>query len=447
MAPAFGALVAAALLAASAAAAAAGCVQVPGQDYDVGSGGPSAPAADAAACCAQCAAAGPDVCWAGVFDVATGGVCWLKTKDQTTRPALNPSVIGCWIDGRPTPPAPPPPAPSPYSVTVVSLPADPVISYLPPLANTDWPQSFNPAFVEPSAATGGKKGLLVRSQNCSGVAPGTCIACNVDGRWPIAPFFPGSVLTFAELRPDGTFERPYLVFAPDGPDEDYGTEDPRLAYDERTGLYHLMYTCYSNVTGGNLCHATTTDPTLPYPGKWTRLPRVFPARSGTKSGALLIRPQGPPHFLYWGDSSIHLAVTTDLVTFSEVNESFIAPRADHFDSGLCEAGPLPMLLGDGNFVFFHNSATANGNVYHPGFVILDGADPTRILQRSEEALLSPVTDWELGNAPAACNVPNVVFLEAVTRAPGQDGGDTFDVYFGGSDAVVGTARVQVTRNA
>jgi predicted GH43/DUF377 family glycosyl hydrolase len=189
---------------------------------------------------------------------------------------------------------------------------------------------------------------------------------------------------------------------------------------------------------------TTLDPTLPYPGAWTRLPRVFPSRGFTKSGALLIRPQGPPHYLYWGDSSIHLAVTQDLVVFTTVNESFIAPRADHFDSGLCEAGPLPMLLADGNYIFFHNSATASGNVYHPGFVILNGTDPTQILQRSEDALLSPTADWEAGNAPAACNVPNVVFLEAVTRAP--SGTDVFDVYFGGSDAVVGTARISVVRN-
>jgi hypothetical protein len=37
-----------------------------------------------------------------------------------------------------------------------------------------------------------------------------------------------------------------------------------------------------------------------------------------------------------------------------------------------------------------------------------------------------------------------VFLEAVTRA--ASGADVFDVYFGGSDAVVGTARISVVRN-
>ena len=53
---------------------------------------------------------------------------------------------------------------------------------------TAWPQSFNPAFVPGSVGTGGKRGLLVRSQNCTGWLPGQCIACNVDAGHPIAPW-------------------------------------------------------------------------------------------------------------------------------------------------------------------------------------------------------------------------------------------------------------------
>ena len=476
---------------AAATASAAPCVFQAHTDYDTGSGGTNVAASSADDCCAQCLAAGAKACWAAVFDVDTGGVCWFKSQAQTTKPSYNAAnVQGCWPAGRtpppqPTPPPPPPPpAPGMYNVTLVSLPPDPVISFLPPLANTDWPQSFNPAFVQPSAGTGGKRGLLVRSQNCSGVPPGHCIACNVDKDWPIAPYFPGSVLTFSQQNADGSFQRPYLVFAPDGPDEDYGTEDPRLAYDASTGLYHLMYTCYSNVTGGNLCHATTTDPTLPYPGKWTRLSKVFPdIGSGTKSGALLIRPQvrrgeadpathspclppqaptsdpsqrshpifgtasldsSPPHYLYWGDSNIRLAVSNDLVTFTNINMTFITPRSGDYDDALVEAGPLPMKLSDGNYIFFHNSNHIAPYGYHPEFVILNGTDPTQILQRANEFLLAPTRDWEVGAAPAACNVGNVVFLEAVAEVDGEV--DTFDVWFGGSDTVVGTARFKVTRN-
>jgi hypothetical protein len=41
-----------------------------------------------------------------------------------------------------------------------------------------------------------------------------------------------------------------------------------------------------------------------------------------------------------------------------------------------------------------------------------------------------------------CNVHNVVFLEAMRPVPGAI--DTFQVFFGGSDAVIGSAVVQVS---
>ena len=62
-----------------------------------------------------------------------------------------------------------------YNVTVTADPL-PLLSQL--QGNSDWAQNFNPTFVEASAGTGGKAGLLVRSQNCSGAAPGACVHCS-----------------------------------------------------------------------------------------------------------------------------------------------------------------------------------------------------------------------------------------------------------------------------
>ena len=127
-------------------------------DFDVGSGGPSSSATSPQDCCAQCTTAGLVTCWVGVFDSQTG-FCWFKTVSQAGFPAYNPYATACWPPGsNPTPPPPPPP----YNVTVISLPNDPVVSFL--LNQTSWPQSFNPAFVTPSNGTAGKRGLLVRSQ-------------------------------------------------------------------------------------------------------------------------------------------------------------------------------------------------------------------------------------------------------------------------------------------
>lgn len=97
-------------------------------------------------------------------------------------------------------------------------------------------------------------------------------------------------------------------------------------------------------------------------------------------------------------------------------------------------------MSDGNFIFFYNSWDSNGQ-FHPGFLILDGKQPGNILQRSSSPLLSPDKAWSQGIAPFTCNVPDVIFLEAAYAVPGLT--DVFQVFFGGSDATVGTARFSV----
>ena len=44
-------------------------------------------------------------------------------------------------------------------------------------------------------------------------------------------------------------------------------------------------------------------------------------------------------------------------------------------------------------------------------------------------------------SPYACNVPNVVFLEAAHPILGKK--DTFKVYFGAADATIGSAVLEV----
>ena len=87
-----------------------------------------------------------------------------------------------------------------------------------------------------------------------------------------------------------------------------------------------------------------------------------------------------------------------------------------------------------------------GSAYHPGWVILDGSDPTQIKQRSAEPLMSPMFAWDQGTSPYTCNVPNVVFLEAarVLETDAVAGRDLIQVFYGGADAVIGSAVVEVS---
>ena len=97
------------------------------------------------------------------------------------------------------------------------------------------------------------------------------------------------------------------------------------------------------------------------------------------------------HYLIWGDDHLTMAYSSDLTNFTNYPGKFIEPRGDMFDSVLVESGPPPLRLSDGNYLFFYNSARDGfpserpgyALQYNVGFLILDGQDPTKILQRSE----------------------------------------------------------------
>jgi len=126
----------------------------------------------------------------------------------------------------------------------------------------------------------------------------------------------------------------------------------------------------------------------------------------------------------------------------------IEKRSDHFDSALVEAGPMPLPLSDGNYLFIYNSARSGypskkpfyDMQYNVGWVILDRNDPTKIIQRSEQPLLTPTLSWETGTAPDLGLTPNVVFLEGwIPYLENQ-----FIVVYGAADSVTGVGLVTVT---
>jgi len=357
-----------------------------------------------------------------------------------------------WLVGHRAEPPRPTPAPGPipeqcYAASVVFDPS-PVLSFVD--GSSTYGQVFNPSWVEASAATGGKAGLLVRTQNCTAQAPGKCLACSGVAA-------AASVLTFAELLNDDNdpaatprfqhVDRDSVVFGPHDLTDDKGTEDPRVALDAQTGLYFMMYTCYNSgqtkqdkVT---LCLATSTNPTSP--STWTlHGPIGFPA--GSKSGALLIRedPAEGPHFMYWGAGMISITNSTDLLKWDK-GVPFI--KQTLWGNPHVEAGPPPMKLSTGDFLFFHNSWAAgwpHGAGYQPAWVVLNGSDLSQIISRAPEPLWSPDKEpWMAGVPPYTCNVANVSFLEAAHPVAGR--ADTFRVYFGGSDAVIGSAVVSFAR--
>ena len=89
--------------------------------------------------------------------------------------------------------------------------------------------------------------------------------------------------------------------------------------------------------------------------------------------------------------------------------------------------------------------------FQPGWVILDGKDPTTVLARATVPILPYVLPWEAGDRPKwPCNTRHVSNLGGGHAVPGPNplgGRDLFRVYFGGADAVVGTALISVNMSS
>lgn len=103
---------------------------------------------------------------------------------------------------------------------------------------------------------------------------------------------------------------------------------------------------------------------------WKRHGFVFPNIGWSKSGALLFRDEeSGPHYLIWGDNWLTMATSYDLTNFTNSHGKFLETRADYFDSYLVEAGPPPLKLSDGNYLFFYNSARDGFPSSKPGYTL------------------------------------------------------------------------------
>ncbi len=288
--------------------------------------------------------------------------------------------------------------------------------------------TYNPSWVP--------GGLFVRVQN---------LTANAQNGFDVGP----SAIAFAAARGPLQFGRVTTVLSRNGSSENFGVEDPRVI--ESNGKFFMLYSAVEqNATAvtSRLALATSTTPGVA--DSWVRHGALFDFWS--KSGALLLQPQ-PPHYLFFGDSSLvpglQWALAADPRGPWRVQPGLWLPvRSGAWDSNLVEAGPAPLPLASGHLFMVYNSARRGFPSNKPGFdfqyncgwLILNGSDPSQILARSAVPLLSPQLAWELGVPPALELTPNVVFCEGIEPL----GPNSFRIYYGGADSVVGVARVDVT---
>ena len=242
------------------------------------------------------------------------------------------------------------------------------------------------------------------------------------------------------VRFDEVQERPVLGRVE--PYEEWGTEDPRVAWLAAEGRYAITYTGHSPA-GPKLCLATTDD--LFDPSRYRRHgPRlatenkngvVFPEAIGGRY-AVLHRPM----------PRIVLARVAALEDPWPVNgDVLLGPRPGTWRSSRVGAGAPPLRTRLGWLLAFHGAtAVSEGNVYSMGWCVLDGADPSRVRYVSPEPALLPEADYEIHPGPLPQvgmeNFPRgirVVFPCGLVERDGD-----LLVYYGAADRVVAAARVE-----
>ena len=198
-----------------------------------------------------------------------------------------------------------------------------------------------------------------------------------------------------------------------------GTEDPRVVRIDDE--FYLTYTAYDGETA-RLALASSPDLR-----RWEKHGLVFPDRGWTKSGAILPTPINGRYWMYFGDTNIWAAHSTDLLHWTVVEDPVLRPRPGRFDGRLVEPGPPPLLTDDG-ILLLYNGADED-LVYASGQALFDPADPTRLLARSEAPFLLPTTQLEQRG-----QIPNVVFIEGLVRFRNR-----WLLYFGMGDSGIGVA--------
>lgn len=315
---------------------------------------------------------------------------------------------------------------------------------------------FNPGAV----VHDGRVCLLVRAEDDVGRYAGTSrigLATSVDG------------LGF-ELEPDP-------VIAP-GDDRwqawewPGGCEDPRVV-ESPDGGFICTYTAFDGKVG---CLFVAASRDL---RRWEKLGPAFagtpyvrrPTKSGAvltklKDGRLVAARHDGRFWMYWGEGTIYAATSEDLIRWSPLETDtapdryltwdshsersrwrtervpgakglhpIAGPRRGRFDSLLTEPGP-PAILTEAGVVLIYNGANhpRTGDpptpafAYQPGQLLLDVADPTAVIGRTQAPFL------RIDPAQAQGQVGNVCFAEGLVVWNGE-----WRLYVGLADSRLGVS--------
>jgi len=284
----------------------------------------------------------------------------------------------------------------------------------PILTASDWPYPVNSVF-NPGAIrlSDGKTLLLARVEDRTGISHLTA-ARSRDGvsDWQIDP-------------------QPTLAPEPRNyPEEEWGVEDARIVYLAELEQHAVTYTAYS--ARGPLVSLALTRDFKTFQRCGMIMPpedkdaAFFPRRIGGR-WALIHRPVRPG-----SSADIYLSFSPDLQHWSDRTLLLQSRRGNWWDAnkiGLCSP---PIETSEGWLITYHGVRTTGaGVIYRVGLALLDLEEPTRIIRRGDEWVMSPREAYEIIG-----DVGYVVFPcgQVVDEVTGE-----IRLYYGAADSSIAVA--------
>jgi predicted GH43/DUF377 family glycosyl hydrolase len=237
-----------------------------------------------------------------------------------------------------------------------------------------------------------------------------------------------------------------------------GVEDPRIVESE-DGTYVLTYTQWNRktysvgiATSRDLLHWTKYGPAFASAehGKYAELKyKSAGIVTQLKQGRLTAARIQGKYWMYWGEGSIHLADSTDLIHWSPVEDGqgkpleLLRPRSGHFDSTFPETGPPPVLTKDGIVVIYNGkNATEGGDpqlgpsAYAAGEALFAANNPSHLIGQTSPPVLKPEMPYEKTGQYAA----GTTFAEGLVYFH-----DQWLLYYGCADSLVAVAMAPVKK--
>lgn len=213
-----------------------------------------------------------------------------------------------------------------------------------------------------------------------------------------------------------------------------GCEDPRL-----TKIGNKIYMLYTAFDGKNPPRvALTWIEAINFVNQkwiWAKPVLISPPDIDDKDACLFPEKIKNKYFIIHRsgddiDSAFSPTLNFDGQTWLE-EYRWISPRAGMWDSKKIGIAAPPIKTDKGWVLFYHGVSEEDG-FYRVGAILLDPADPTKIIARSDEPIFEPEAKYEKEG-----QIPNVVFPCGAILLNNK-----FFLYYGGADKVVGVATIK-----